>query len=150
MTTTNQPDEDLPIVKTDVIGRVKIDRAHREQMLDAFEASGMSAAAFSQLHGVKQQTFASWIQKRRRARGDYENEEIRRKLRMGQGPNNPKPSKPKSSDLPTLNFIELDTNSRTSSELEALEVTLPNGISIKVVSEAQVALLKSLVAALQC
>ena len=34
-------------------------------MLDAFEASGQSALAFSKGHGVKYQTFISWLRKRR-------------------------------------------------------------------------------------
>ena len=47
-------------------------------MLDVFEAGDLSAAAFARKHGVHVQTFASWIQKRRRSRGGYENEEVRR------------------------------------------------------------------------
>jgi hypothetical protein len=34
-------------------------------MLDAFAASGQSALAFSKEHGVKYQTFISWLRKRR-------------------------------------------------------------------------------------
>ena len=52
-------------------GRVQTQRARREELLDEFERSGASGQAFAAMVGVKYQTFASWIQKRRRARGQY-------------------------------------------------------------------------------
>jgi hypothetical protein len=61
-----------PPLKTDVIGRVQVSAKHREALLDAYEASSMSGAKFAAVHGVKYPTFASWIQKRRRDRGQYE------------------------------------------------------------------------------
>ena len=90
MTTTDQSPEG-EVLKTDVLGRVRVKPEVREQILDDFERSGMSGRAFAKLHGIHQQTFASWIQKRRRARGDYDNEEIRAKLRMGQQAAKPSP-----------------------------------------------------------
>jgi hypothetical protein len=59
------------VLKTDVMGRVRVKRARREALLDEFERSGASAQAFANLVGVKYQTFASWVQKRRRARKQY-------------------------------------------------------------------------------
>lgn len=38
-------------------------------MLDAFAASGLSGAKFAELHGVKYQTFAGWLARRRRSSG---------------------------------------------------------------------------------
>lgn len=70
------------ILKTDLLGRITIGRAQRETILDVFEASGMTGSAFALHHGIKIQTFASWIQKRRRVRGDYQNEAGCRKFRM--------------------------------------------------------------------
>ena len=78
----NNPAETGEILKVDVLGRVTVPKEKREELLDTFEASGMSGAQFAQHHGIHVQTFASWIQKRRRARGDYESEEMRSKLRM--------------------------------------------------------------------
>lgn len=49
----------------------------REAILDAFERSGMSGQAFATHIGVKYTTFATWVQKRRRTRGDYKPEESR-------------------------------------------------------------------------
>ena len=154
MITNDQSNEKLPIVKTDVLGRVKVDAKYREAMLDAFEASSMSAAAFALEHGVKQQTFASWVQKRRRSRGDYDNENIRRKLRMGKKP----PQKTKQpatvSEAPVLNFIELNTASDPSSSPTesptALKINLTKIVSVNLHSECQIPLLKTLVKALEC
>ena len=60
------------ILKQDVLGRVTTPAEQREALLDAFEASGMSGMAFAEQAGLKYQTFATWVQKRRRVRGDYE------------------------------------------------------------------------------
>jgi hypothetical protein len=59
------------ILKTDVIGRVRTPRERRERLLDEFEKSGLSGQEFAKLSGVKSQTFATWAQKRKRARGAY-------------------------------------------------------------------------------
>lgn len=58
-------------LKTDVLGRVTISPQQRERILDAFDASGMSGQKFAEHCGVKYTTFASWIQKRRKSRGEY-------------------------------------------------------------------------------
>ena len=68
MTHTTSPDE---ILKTDVLGRVRTPRARREALLEEFEKSGASAKKFAALVGVNYQTFASWVQARRKARGQY-------------------------------------------------------------------------------
>jgi hypothetical protein len=40
--------------------------ARRESLLAEFDRSGLSAAQFAGLAGIKYQTFAGWVQKRRR------------------------------------------------------------------------------------
>ena len=62
------PDE---LLKTDVLGRVRVKKARRDVLLDEFERGGTSAQAFAKMVGIKYQTFASWVQKRRRARKQY-------------------------------------------------------------------------------
>jgi hypothetical protein len=62
---------DSTVLKRDVLGRVTTTVAHREALLDEFERSGMKGVPFARLAGVNYQTFASWVQKRRRQRGDY-------------------------------------------------------------------------------
>ena len=66
-------DHDLPttVLKRDLLGRVTTPKAQREALLDAFERSGLKGTSFARIAGVNYQTFASWIQKRRRERGDY-------------------------------------------------------------------------------
>ena len=50
----------------DTLGRVRTPRKKREQILDEYERSGMSGAAFAALVGVKYSTLSSWIQQRRK------------------------------------------------------------------------------------
>lgn len=68
---TSTTDEEELILKTDALGRVRMPAAKRELILDRFERSGMTGLAFAAYIGVKYTTFAGWVQKRRRARGDY-------------------------------------------------------------------------------
>ncbi len=59
------------VLKTDVLGRVKTPAQRREQLLDEFERSGLSGSKYAELVGIKYQTFATWLQRRKRARGAY-------------------------------------------------------------------------------
>ena len=75
--TTDTEDKEAVEVflKTDRLGRVTVPTEQRELILDRFEESGLSGQAFAAQIGVKYPTFASWVQKRRRGRGEYTNEE---------------------------------------------------------------------------
>lgn len=64
-------DEPSEPLKRDVSGRGTATKAQREALLDEFERSGLNGKPFARVAGVNYQTFASWIPKRRRARGDY-------------------------------------------------------------------------------
>ena len=66
MTNTTLLDE---VLKSDALGRVRTPRARREALVEEFEKSGVSAKKFAALVGVNYQTFASWVQARRKARG---------------------------------------------------------------------------------
>jgi hypothetical protein len=57
------------VLKTDVLGRVRTPVERREALLDEFERSGMSGRKFAEFIGVKYQTWASWVQGRRRRQG---------------------------------------------------------------------------------
>jgi transposase-like protein len=59
------------ILKADVLGRVKTPLARREQLLEEYERSGLSGQKFAAVVGIKYSTFATWVQKWRRARGAY-------------------------------------------------------------------------------
>ena len=54
------------VIKTDVLGRMRTSAARRTILLEEFDKSGLSAKKFSELIGVKYQTLATWLQKRRR------------------------------------------------------------------------------------
>lgn len=145
--TEREPDEIEEFLRTDVLGRVRVRPEQREKLLDAFEASAMSGQAFAMQHGIKVQTFASWIQKRRRCRGDYADEATRRKLRMSGS----RIAQNKSSSERSLNLIEVCVNTDTGSEsMPPLEVILPGGAVVKITSESQIGLLKTLLRELPC
>jgi hypothetical protein len=58
----------LVVLKQDKRGRVQTPLARREQLLDEFEKSGLSGPKFAAVAGIKYQTFATWMQKRKRRR----------------------------------------------------------------------------------
>ncbi|MBK1884431.1 hypothetical protein JIN85_18585 [Luteolibacter pohnpeiensis] len=69
MTTTKEDTGKL--IRMDAIGRVRTSASQREALLDAYESSGLSGPEFAARHGVKYQTFATWLQKRKRRTGGY-------------------------------------------------------------------------------
>jgi transposase-like protein len=54
------------VIKTDVRGRMMVSAQRRQSLLAEYDQSGLSAKKFAQLAGIKYQTFANWLQKRRR------------------------------------------------------------------------------------
>ena len=66
MTNTTLPDE---VLQSDALGRVRTSRVRRAALVEEFAKSGVSAKKFAALLGVNCQTFASWVQARRKARG---------------------------------------------------------------------------------
>ena len=144
--TEPEPSESDELLKADVLGRVRVRPEHRERMLDAFEASAMSGQAFAMHHGLKVQTFASWMQKRRRKRGDYDDEGTRQRLRM------PAQSIARSqSAKQCLSLIEVCVKEDArSGHTPPLEVVLPGGAVVRISSESQIGLLKTLIRELPC
>jgi len=63
---TSTTDTTLEILKQDRKGRVRTPRAKQEVILDEYERGGMSGPEFAQYLGIKYQTFATWVQKRRK------------------------------------------------------------------------------------
>lgn len=121
-----------PVLKTDVLGRVKTGVRQRETILDEFERSGLSGTKFAAVAGVKYATLASWVQKRRRATGAY-----RGKVAL------PKPAGGEGAALPALGWVEaLMDNKRTgaSAGKGALRMELPGGASLEITNEFQAAL----------
>lgn len=64
MTSTMRTDE---VLKQDGRGRVRVPRERREALLEEFSRSGLSAAGFARMAGIKYPTFANWLQRRRKA-----------------------------------------------------------------------------------
>jgi transposase-like protein len=60
---------DSTIIRTGSDGRLRYSPAQRQELLDAFDRSGMSAMSFSRQHGVYYQTFIAWLRKRRQNPG---------------------------------------------------------------------------------
>src|SRR5215210_7595219 len=96
------------ILPTDALGRVRTPPERREALLDEFENSGMSGAKFAAFIGVKYQTLANWVQKRRRARAA-----------AGQA----------SGSAPAVRWMEavLPRDGLSKSAVGALQVHLPGG-----------------------
>jgi len=65
MASTN---DDLPttIIKSDRTGRLRYTQQYKDEVLAAYEASGMSGPAFAEHCGLKYPTFAGWAARRRR------------------------------------------------------------------------------------
>jgi hypothetical protein len=93
-------------------------------MLDAFEASGQSALAFSKEHGVKYQTFISWLRKRR-------------ELAVAQNPSGPA----------FAEVVMKDGDQASAST--GLRLTLPCGTVVDVTSRAALPLALELLQALR-
>lgn len=54
------------LVKFDRRGRLRYAPEQKAALVEAYAASGLSGPKFAALHGVNYQTFASWLQKRKR------------------------------------------------------------------------------------
>jgi transposase-like protein len=53
-------------LRADTKGRVWTPRERKEQLLDEFEQTGASAAAFARIVGVRYSTFAAWVNRRKK------------------------------------------------------------------------------------
>jgi len=61
MTATNEM-----IMKADRRGRLRYTTEQKAALMAAFDTSGVSGPRFAAIHGVNYQTFAGWLQKRKR------------------------------------------------------------------------------------
>ena len=128
MTTTNP---DTALIKVDCIGRIRTTPKHREALLAAFERSAMGGPEFCSHHGIKYQTFATWLQKHRRATGAYPSISAAR-----QRP-----------PLLALSFAEVEIPEASSlpcPPVESVQIRLPGGASLHFASSCQLPLIASL------
>jgi hypothetical protein len=61
--------ETTEVLKVDEAGRVRTPRKKQEELLDAYEGSGMTGMQFARHVGVKYPTLMNWVQRRRREQG---------------------------------------------------------------------------------
>jgi len=67
------------LIKTDVLGRMQRTPEQRERILDEYERSGLSGPKFAALCGVKYQTFAAWLARRKSHRQTHPKQQPQRK-----------------------------------------------------------------------
>lgn len=103
--------------------------ARREQLLAEFERSGLSGPKFSELAGIKYQTFATWVQRRQRQLGAA--------------------SKVPVSTTESVKWLEaVMASASPAGGGAALVLALPGGVHVEVADERQAVLAGILVRAL--
>lgn len=117
------------LIKTDVLGRRHHTREQRERILEEYEHSGLSGPKFAALCGVKYQTFATWLQRRKR-------------------PRNASPrGKPRRKAATKVHWLEVQPASPGT--VTGLLLQLPGGIRAQVSNPHHIALAAALVRALE-
>ncbi|MDZ4816584.1 MAG: helix-turn-helix domain-containing protein [Verrucomicrobiota bacterium] len=109
------------ILKTDLMGRVHRPRAQREAIVDEFERSGVPARPFAEMHGIKYQTLANWIQKRKAKR--------EKGLSVGIA-----------SQVSPTGFFEAVVGSSANHNNQGLKIELPGGAVVKMTDISQASL----------
>ena len=130
--------EAIEILKTDALGRVKVTAQRREALLDEFERGEMNAAQFAEFVGVKYQTFATWIQKRRKERTAVKGQKAALPLRDGG-----------QMHWVEAVFVEDENISGCEPAGTKLNVILPGGARIEITQAGQTELVADLILALQ-
>ena len=147
--------EATKILKRDTLGRVTLTGEQREHLLDEFERSGLKGVPFARLAGVNYPTFASWIQKRRRARGDYARVSRRQASAGGEPPRSlswveavlasPQSAAPGTG---TGTGTGNGNGNGTGNGAAALQLNLPGGAHLTITTPQQAALAAQLLKAL--
>ena len=115
------------VIKSDRRGRLRFTREQRAAMLEAYDTSGLSGPKFAQLHGINYQTFAGWVQRRKRPAPPAT-------ARAGEG---------------VLSFIEATVDCRTQRQERGLEILLPGEVRLLIGDLSQVDLAAALIRHLQ-
>ena len=108
------------LVRFDRRGRLRYSPEQKSALLDAYDASGLSGPNFAALHGVKYQTLAAWIQKRKR---------------VGSSPGLPA----------SAGWSLLEVESLASGLGDGVMVRLPGGAELRVANRSGVALAAALI-----
>ena len=119
------------LLKTDVLGRTRRTREQRERIVDEYERSGLSGPKFAALCDVKYQTFATWLQRRKRRRNAYPRRKASRKTAA------------------QIQWLEASVEPDAPSILTGLLLQLPGGVRAQISSEDHIDLAAALVRALE-
>jgi hypothetical protein len=120
------------VLKTDSRGRVRTPAERREQLLDEFERSGLSGVKFAALTGLKYQTLASWVQRRRRLQGSASKAAAKREAQVR-----------------WLEAVVAEAQPAATVTGATLKVHLPSGAWLEVNDARQAVLVAALVRALE-
>lgn len=118
------------LLKTDVLGRIQRTREQRERILDEYERSGVSGAKFAALCGVKYQTFANWLQCRKRQR-------------------NARPKRPPGRKTSKVQWLEARVQPTESLPQTGLLLQFPGGAAARISTQQHIDLAAALVRALE-
>jgi hypothetical protein len=118
------------LIKTDVLGRIHRTREQRERILDEYERSGLSGPKFAAFCGVRYQTFATWLQRRKRARSAYPKRRPRRKVARVQ-------------------WLEASVQPTLPPTATGLLLQLPGGVRAQISNQQHIPLAAALVRALE-
>ena len=119
------------LIKTDVLGRMQRTPEQRERILDEYERSGLSGPKFAALCGVRYQTFATWLQRRKRQRNAYPKRQPQRKA------------------SPRVQWLEASVQPAAAGTGIGLLLQLPGGVRAQISNEHDIALAAALVRALE-
>jgi transposase len=112
---------------------VRTPAQRREALLDEFEKSGLSGTKFAAFCGIKYQTFANWVQQRRRKQAQ------------------PSAAKPehKTESISWLEAVVPEARSQVGSNCGSLILHLPGGVRAELASTREVSLAAALLRELQ-
>ena len=116
------------LIKTDVRGRMQRTPEQRERILDEYARSGLSGPKFAALCGVKYQTFATWLARRRRQA--------------------PPKRQPQRKAATQVRWLEASVQPAAAST-HGLLLELPGGVRAHLSNEGHIALAAALVRALE-
>jgi hypothetical protein len=119
------------ILKTDKRGRVRRTAERREQLLEQYDQSGLSGPKFAAVTGLKYQTLASWLQRRR-----LEREKVTPAVPPAQRP-----------AVQWLETVVEQAQTTTPVASSTLMVRLPSGATLEVMHLSQVSLAGALLRA---
>lgn len=110
------------VLRVDQLGRARTPRERRTLLLEEFDRSGMSGAAFARHYGLNYPTFAGWIRKRRLGKAGFQPQ------------------------LVSLVEAVIDTNGASSAPLGVgVRVQLPGGASVEIADPQQAQLVAFLI-----